>query len=143
VNGDTKYFDATEMQKTRFQKAIAELQKKREGFKYNLEYEELDSSLTRRMIQEHQSFTVIGLGGKILDAVSVLENIIETEQMSCRIYTYGRATSAGASLISGIASVAGVASTIGIVAHNLATLNPDYEIAKHLVDHKLSVTYKK
>ena len=36
----------------------------------------------------------------------------------------------------------GTAAAIGIGLHNFATYNPDYEIAKHLVDKKLSINKK-
>ena len=89
-------------------------------------YEELESSKTKDMIRERESFEVTGLSGRMGSAVSKIENIIENQSLSCRVYTYGR-----------------VASVVGIAAHNLATYNPDYEIAIHLVDNKLSVKYKK
>ena len=80
---------------------------------------------------------------KISRRQDTLENTIESENLSCGIYTYGRAASVGATLIGGVARVAGLVSAIGISAHNIATFNPDYEIAKHLVDNKLTVSYKK
>lgn len=106
-------------------------------------YEELDSSNIQDMIKEHKSFEITGLSGRMGSAVSKIENIIESQSLSCRIYTYGRVTSAGATLLGGVTGLAGLAFAVGMAAHNVATYNPDYEIAKHLVDNKLSVKYKK
>ena len=38
--------------------------------------------------------------------------------------------------------VTGAAAAVGIGLHNFITYNPDYEIAKHLLNHKLSVNKK-
>jgi len=106
-------------------------------------YEDLESSKTKDMIKEHESFEITGLSGRMGSAVSKIENTIEDQNLSCRIYTYGRVASAGATLVGGVTVSAGLVSAVGMAAHNLATYNPDYEIAKHLVDNKLSVKYKK
>ena len=108
-----------------------------------ISYEEIESSETKELISNHKSFEIIGLSGRMGSAVSQIENIIENKGLSCRVYTYGRVASAGATLVGGITGLAGLASTVGMAAHNLATYNPDYEIAKHLVDNKLSINYKK
>ncbi|UCN00128.1 hypothetical protein LCX93_11460 [Sulfurimonas sp. SWIR-19] len=108
-----------------------------------VKYEDLDSIKVKDMIKRHESFEIVGLSGRMGSAVSKIENIIETANLSCRIYTYGRIASAGAALAGGITGLAGVGAAIGMAAHNIATYDPDYEIAKHIVDNKLSVTYKK
>lgn len=108
-----------------------------------VEYEDLDSIKVKDMVKRHESFEITGLSGRMGSAVSKIENIIETEGLSCRIYTYGRVASAGATLVGGITGLAGLASAVGMAAHNIATYNPDYEVAKHIVDNKLSVKYKK
>jgi len=114
-----------------------------DNFPYTINYDELNWSKITKMIQKNKSFEIIALGGNLIDTVSNLENTIESENLSCRIYTYGRAASAGATLIGGITGVVGLASVVGMAAHNIATFNPDYEIAKHLVNNKLTVSYKK
>lgn len=107
----------------------------------SIEYRSLTSNKVEQLINQRESFEVIGLGGKMGDVVSMIENIIETKGLSCRIYTYGRVAAAGATFLGGLPL--GVVSTIGMAVHNIVTYNPDYELAKHVVDHKLSVTYKK
>ena len=106
-------------------------------------YEEFDSSTILELIKERKSFEVTGLSGRMNSTVSKLENTIESQGLSCRIYIYGRFASAGATFLGGVTGLVGLASTVGMAVHNLATLNPDYEIAKHLVDNKLSINYKK
>ncbi|ENM4034844.1 hypothetical protein ACEV8A_20315 [Vibrio parahaemolyticus] len=108
-----------------------------------IKYEELTSGKAEKLIGDKVSFEVVGLSGRMGSAVTTLERLIESSDLSCRIYTYGRIAAAGGSLFGGITGVVGVASVIGMVAHNIATYNPDYEIAKHQIDNKLSVTYKK
>jgi len=108
----------------------------------SITYNEINSSRVSELIDNHKSFEIVGLSGRMSSAVSTIENIIESKNLSCRIYTKGRVAAAGGSLFGGITGVLGVASAIGMAVHNLATLNPDYEIAKHQIDNKLSVTYQ-
>ncbi|MFC0323948.1 hypothetical protein ACFFHT_10355 [Gallibacterium melopsittaci] len=72
-----------------------------------------------------------------------VEEIIESNKFSCRVYTENRAALMGGGLFSGIGTVVGIAAAAGIAAHNLATYNPDFEIGKDLVNKKINVTYKK
>lgn len=106
-------------------------------------YEDIDSLETKNLIKSKKSFEIIGLSGRMGSAVIQIENIIVMQSLSCRVYTSGRIASAGATLVGGVTGLAGLVSAIGMAAHNIATYNPDYEIAKHLVDNKLSVKYKK
>ncbi|GAA0804861.1 hypothetical protein [Psychrobacter piscatorii] len=108
-----------------------------------VKYEDLDGQKIKDLIKQKQTFEVLGLSGRMDSATAKVENMIETSGLSCRVYTYGRIAAAGASLFGGITGVVGVASAIGMAAHNIATYNPDYEIAKHRVDNKLTVKYKK
>lgn len=108
-----------------------------------IRYEDIDSARTRELINNRASFEIIGLSGRMGSAVAQIENLIETHNLTCRVYTFGRVVAAGGSLFGGITGVLGVASAIGMAAHNLATYDPDYEIAKHLVDNKLLVDYRR
>jgi hypothetical protein len=105
-------------------------------------YENIKSETTLNRVRNHESFEIVGLSGRMDSAVSTIENIIESQGLKCRVYIYGRVAAAGGSFLGGITGLLGIASAIGMAAHNLATLNPDYEIAKHIVDNKLSITYK-
>lgn len=78
------------------------------------------------------------------EAVEMLEKLIESKGLSCRIYTKGRAATVAAAAIPVSPTViGGWASALAIGVHNLATWNPDYEIAKNLATGTLTVTYKK
>lgn len=78
------------------------------------------------------------------EAVATLEKLIESQGLSCRVYTKGRAaTVAAAAIPISPTVIGGWVSALAIGAHNLATWNPDYEIAKNLATGTLTVTYKK
>ncbi len=106
-------------------------------------YEEINSVKTKELIDGRKSFKIVGLSGRMSSAVSQIEQLIESKNLSCRVLTNGRIAAAGGSFFGGITGVLGVVSAIGIAAHNIATYDPDYEIIKHPVDNKLSITYKK
>lgn len=107
-----------------------------------IQYEDIRSEKTINLIKSKSSFEIVGLSGRMDSAVSTIENLIESEGLKCRVYTYGRVAAAGGSFFGGVTGLIGLASAVGIAAHNLATFNPDYEIAKHLVDNKLSINFK-
>jgi hypothetical protein len=78
------------------------------------------------------------------EAVESLEKTIESRGLSCRVYTKGRAASiAAAAIPTPVTVLGGWASAIAIGVHNVATWNPDYEIAKNLAMGTLTVDYKK
>lgn len=79
-------------------------------------YEELDSEKVKNLISDNESFEVVGLSGRMGSAVSKVENLIETQGLSCRIYTYGRVAAAGGSFFGGVTGVVGIASAIGMGA---------------------------
>lgn len=108
-----------------------------------ISYDELTAEKLSELIKSEKTFEVTGLSGRISEATSWVENKIESEGLRVRVYTYGRVAAAGGTLFGGITGVLGLASVVGMAAHNLATLNPDYEIAKHLVDNMLTVKYCK
>jgi len=101
-------------------------------------YSHLDVNLNH-LLNTKSSFVVTGVGGNILEATRMIENAIESRGMSCRVYTRNRSIAATASIWTPL----GALSFIGIAAHNLATYNPDYEIGKAIIDHKIYVEYKK
>lgn len=82
-------------------------------------------------------FEVVGLSGRMNEAVVVLEAAIEARGNTVRIYTAGRlGTTAASALLMPWAAIAGIAT---VALHNALTFNPNFEIAKHLVDNKLTV----
>lgn len=97
------------------------------------------------LIGTHESFVLENVDRLNMgEAIATLENKIKAHNLSCRVYTKGRAASIlGIAIPTPVTVLGGWASAIGIVAHNLATYNPDYEIAKNLLTKTLTVTYKK
>lgn len=77
------------------------------------------------------------------ECLYLVENKIETNGLTCHIYTLGRIGAAGWSVLGGITGVVRILSAASIALHNLATYNPDYEIEKYPFNNKIIVTYKK
>jgi hypothetical protein len=97
------------------------------------------------LINERQSFVLEDIARlNIVEAVRAVERVIESKGLTCRVYLKGRsATVAAAASSMTPVALGGWASAIGIGLHNLATWDPDYEIAKNPATGTLTVTYKK
>lgn len=93
------------------------------------------------LIQNRSSFEVWDQDFEsLIEAVPLIEAEIESQQLTCRIYTKGRILAAGAGIFS---FGAGLAVLAGIAAHNILTYNPDYEICRDLANSKILVEFKK
>lgn len=103
--------------------------------------EELTTETIDGLIDKKASFQVVAVAD-LSTVVSKLEGRIEKAGLRCRIYTEYRATALAGSLFSPTAPLGWIAG-IGMAAHNLATLNPDYEIGKNKLNSTVTVTYKK
>ncbi|MEL7293135.1 MAG: hypothetical protein ABG776_05310 [Cyanobacteria bacterium J06555_13] len=103
-------------------------------------YHEISSEEIKALLTKRASFVLTNVTS-MNQSVQELEAIIEGEGLSCRIYTAGRSASMAATFSP--AALWGIASAAAIAAHNLATLNPDYEVAKYPVTDKLEVNFKK
>jgi hypothetical protein len=100
---------------------------------------ELSNELLDLLLNKSASFTVRAIS-EHSELVQRLEKRIEERGMTCRIYTENRGyVAGGAALLTGV----GLAGIVGIAAHNVVTWNPDYEIAKDIINNKISVTFKK
>lgn len=69
-----------------------------------------------------------------------LEEYIENQNLKCRIYTEKRYTSL---LAGALNKQYGVLSAVLMLAHNLITWDPDYEISRDLANNRINVKYKK
>ena len=97
-----------------------------------------------KLIDQKSSFVLEGIDRLNMgEAVSALEKIIESKGLKCRVYTKGRSATFVGAVIPGPTVLVGWASAIGVGIHNVATWNPDYEIAKNLATGTLTVSYKK
>lgn len=100
---------------------------------------ELSNELLDVLVKKFASFTLQAVSDQS-EMVRRLEQHIEARGMTCRIYTENRGgCGRGAALVTGV----GVAAVVAIAAHNIATWDPDYEIAKNFVEKKISVNFKK
>ncbi|MDP8078646.1 hypothetical protein [Phocoenobacter skyensis] len=96
-------------------------------------------SLINGLIDTHTSFEICGVDiSDMLQVCSDLEQTIENKYLKCRIYTKNR-------LVTGLSGVLnyrwGVLSLASIVAHNILTLNPDYEIVRDLANNRVEVVW--
>ena len=92
------------------------------------------------LISQRKNFVIIGLSGNLTETVKLVESAIERQGLSCRVYTKNRLAAAFAgSLFFG----EGLVAMAGIAIHNVATRNPDYEIARSIINNRLYVDYKK
>ncbi|TVT30224.1 hypothetical protein [Marinobacter vinifirmus] len=105
--------------------------------------DELTESKLTELVSNKKSFQVVAVKD-ISYTVNKIEGAIEKKGLRCRVYTeYRSAAMAGMVVPTGVTQVAGLFSAIGMAAHNLATLNPDYEIAKNQIKSTVTVAYKK
>ncbi len=96
-----------------------------------------------QLINSKQSFTLTGVS-HMKKAVATIERKIERKGLKCRVYTKGRAATVGAAAIPFSPTVIGgwlAGAAIGV--HNLATYDPDYELAKKPLSNELEVNFKK
>lgn len=97
------------------------------------------------LFKKRESFVLEDIGRTNLgEAAETLEKILRSLDLDCRIYTKGRSAAIAATIIpTPVTVVSGLASAIAIGVHNVATWNPDYEIAKNPAMGTLTVEYKK
>ena len=95
----------------------------------------------KELLKTHQSFVLEDIDRlNMADAVKTVEKLIESLGMKCRIYTKGRVAGLAAELA---VPVVGWAAAAAIGVHNLATWDPDYEVAKNLITGTLTIQYKR
>lgn len=108
---------------------------------FQLQSKDLSVEKVSELIEERKSFKVIEVSN-ISAVVSKVEQEIEKKGLRCRVYSeYRSAAMAGIAIPTGVTQVAGLFSAIAIGAHNLATLNPDYEIKKNKVSDSVTVIH--
>ncbi|PAU63662.1 hypothetical protein [Pseudomonas indica] len=106
--------------------------------------QEISNDQILEKIKNRESFIIEKLEPmRFSSTVDTLEKLIESEGLKCRVYTIGRIATAGATALGGVTAALGLFSGIAIAAHNIATWNPDYEIAKNIFGATIHVNYKK
>lgn len=94
-----------------------------------------------KLISQKKTFTIKDIKKYTFDnTVETIEKLIEAEGLTCRIYVAGRITAVAAAAFT---VAGGIAAGLAIAAHNLATYDPDYEVAKYFLTGCIIVTHKK
>lgn len=103
--------------------------------------EELTVEQIDLLIGSRTSYLVVAVSN-VSAVATKIEGRIEKAGLRCRVFTEYRAATLAGAFFSPTAPVAWVAG-LGMAAHNLATLNPDYEIGKNKLAGTVTVTFKK
>ncbi|NWO06785.1 MAG: hypothetical protein HLX50_14145 [Alteromonadaceae bacterium] len=104
---------------------------------------ELPDEKLMKLLRDHESFVIEKVPRKHFgEVIKTLEKHIDSLGMKCRVFAKGRKSLMAGSFF-GPTAIWGVASVAFMGAHNVATWDPDYEIAKNRVTGTLTVTYKK
>lgn len=95
-----------------------------------------------KLIRKHESFDIVNVKrGQQSTVVEVVESAIESCDMKCRVRTNCRGVAAA-----GLTLVTlgwGAAAFGAIAAHDIATINPDYEVIKDMIGSGVRVKYCK
>jgi hypothetical protein len=96
-------------------------------------YNNPDEKMINELLGSNASYVAFGLTDKMIETVSILEKAIEGAGKTCRVLILHRST---VNLLVG--NMIGI---VGQVAHNIATMNPSYEIVRDLANNKIIVVY--
>lgn len=93
------------------------------------------------LIASKSSFLVNVEKGKQQTAALALERAIEAAGLKCRVRTANRGWAVAALTVLTLGVGAAAAAAVGV--HDIATINPDYEIIKGMFDSDIQVEYMK
>lgn len=90
-------------------------------------------------VKSKESFLIVGISGKkeIMKYCNLIESIIESNSMSCRVITKGR-TIIGLPFVS---TLPGWLYFGAQVCHNILTSYPDWKIIRNLFTNKIKVSF--
>lgn len=91
----------------------------------------------KELIRKNKSFVASGLTDKLIDTSQLIEQLIEDSGKSCRVLTLHTTTANIAGLLVGV----GLYGFVCQAVHNIATLNPDLEVVRDTINHKIIVIY--
>ena len=99
----------------------------------------------RTLIREKRSFVLTDVSRMAMpEAVTWLEKLVDDAGMRSRVYAKGRTAVIGAAVIpTPFTWGAALASAAFIGAHNLVTINPDYEIGTNRVTGTITLEHTK
>ncbi|WAX70953.1 hypothetical protein [Gallibacterium anatis] len=106
-----------------------------------MQLDTLDTATLNKLIQNKINFSI--KTENFIDDVAYIEELIEKNGFTCRVYTENRAVGIGVGLFGNVGRLMSVYTAIGIGIHNLLTYNPDFEIGKDFINSRINVTYKK
>lgn len=96
------------------------------------------------LVESRESFVLEGISmTKMSEVIEKLEKIMADHGLKSRVFTKGRLGLAAATFVTPVSALAGWATGVGIAAHNIATYDPDYEIAKNKITGTLTITCKR
>ena len=93
-----------------------------------LTFDDLATAKLPQLISRKESFEVVGLSGKLIEAVRLVESKDRGHRTDLSRLTVGRVGLAAGSFAGGVTGAFGLLSATSIAVHNLLTFNPDYEI---------------
>jgi hypothetical protein len=91
----------------------------------------------KELISKNKSFVAYGLTDKLLETSQLIEQLVEDSGKSCRVLTLHTTTANIAGLLVGV----GLYGFVCQAVHNIATMNPDFEVVRDTINHKIIVIY--
>lgn len=103
-----------------------------------IEIESPSPEVIEETIKSKESFLIIGISGaqEIMKYCNLIESIIESNNMSCRIITKGRTVT---NILLTPVGGTGFALLLAQAAHVIATRNPDWKIIRNLITNKIEL----
>lgn len=106
----------------------------------DIPYTDAKDAELAKLIEQRESFRLVGCGRRMKAASVRMERLVESASLTCRVRTAGRVATVAAALWN---LPVGIAAALGITAHNLATLDPDYEIVRDVVNNRIVVAWQR
>ncbi|MDR0355095.1 MAG: hypothetical protein LBJ64_05100 [Deltaproteobacteria bacterium] len=102
-----------------------------------LHFNTASEQMIKNLLNSKSNFTMSADRGDLMQACARIERYCDECGFTSRVYTKGRLL--GSLVALPLTPFAAVATAV----HNIATLNPDFEIARNIATNTVTVTYKK
>jgi hypothetical protein len=106
----------------------------------HVHFKKINEEQIKIYIKNKTNFVMDVDRGDLMQACARIEKCCDECGYTSRVYTKGRL---GLSAAAWWFPPALVWTAIATAAHNVATLNPDFEIARNIITNTVTVTYKK